>query len=106
MRYKTDDLRIKAIHQVSPPCELHAELPLTDQAARVVYETRRDIHHILQGEDDRLLVVVGPCSVHDPVAALEYAGRLRKIREELIDDLLILMRVYFRSHAPRWAGRA
>jgi 3-deoxy-7-phosphoheptulonate synthase len=106
MRYKTDDLRIEAIHRVSPPCELHAELPITDQAARVVYETRRDIHHVLQGEDDRLLVVVGPCSVHDPVAALEYARRLRKIREELIDDLLVLMRVYFEK--PRttvgWKG--
>ena len=106
MKYKTDDLRIKEIKQVSAPNEIHGELPITEQAARTVYEARQDIHQILEGEDDRLLVVVGPCSVHDPAAALEYAQRLLKVREELLDDLMIVMRVYFEK--PRttvgWKG--
>jgi len=106
MKYKTDDLRIREIKQVSPPSEIHGELPITEEAARTVYEARHDIHHILEGEDERLLVVVGPCSVHDPMAAMEYANRLREVREALIDDLMIVMRVYFEK--PRttvgWKG--
>jgi len=106
MRYETDDLRIRAIKQVIAPKDLHAEFPITDAAATTVYETRQAIQHILHGEDDRLLVVVGPCSVHDPAAALEYAQYLRKVRDQLSDQLLILMRVYFEK--PRttvgWKG--
>jgi 3-deoxy-7-phosphoheptulonate synthase len=105
-QYQTDDLRIKSIREVVPPAEVHAEHPLTEQAAKTTAMTRQAIHNILRGDDDRLLVVIGPCSIHDPKAALEYAGRLKKMREELKDDLLIVMRVYFEK--PRttvgWKG--
>jgi len=103
---KTDDLRIVAIHEVAPPSEVHAKYPITEKAAEVVASTGSHIHNILHNEDDRCLVVIGPCSIHDPVAALDYAGRLLKLREELAEDLEIVMRVYFEK--PRttvgWKG--
>jgi 3-deoxy-7-phosphoheptulonate synthase len=103
---QTDDLRIKAIKELSPPALIHEELPITEQAAATVSDTRQAIHRILQDEDDRLLVIIGPCSVHDPDAALDYARRLQPIRERLKDDLEIVMRVYFEK--PRttvgWKG--
>jgi len=103
---KTDDLRIQNIHEVEPPAALHERHPLTDAAAQTVHDTREAIHRILTGEDDRLLVVIGPCSVHDPKAALEYAQKLIPVRDRLRDDLLIVMRVYFEK--PRttvgWKG--
>ncbi|AOV17935.1 3-deoxy-7-phosphoheptulonate synthase [Acidihalobacter aeolianus] len=106
MRYQTEDLRIQAIHEVSTPATVREELPLTDEGARLVFETRRQIHDLLTGADDRLLVVVGPCSIHDPEAAKEYAGRLLRLREALSEDLLLVMRVYFEK--PRttvgWKG--
>jgi 3-deoxy-7-phosphoheptulonate synthase len=106
MQYQTDDLRIRDIEQVAPPKVLHEEYPITEAAAETVFQTRRQIQHILHGEDDRLLVVVGPCSVHDPEAALEYAQRLHALREQLDRDLVIVMRVYFEK--PRttvgWKG--
>ena len=106
MKYYTDDLRIKDIKRVAPPSEVLDAFPVTDEATRTVFEARRDIHNILEGKDDRLLVVVGPCSVHDPDAARDYAGRLKLLREELAADLLIVMRVYFEK--PRttvgWKG--
>ncbi|MEY6432679.1 3-deoxy-7-phosphoheptulonate synthase [Thioalkalicoccus limnaeus] len=106
MTYATDDLRIREIRQVIMPRDLAEEMPITEAAAATVFHTRREIKRILHGEDDRLLVVVGPCSVHDPEAAYEYADRLRPIREALSEDLLILMRVYFEK--PRttvgWKG--
>jgi 3-deoxy-7-phosphoheptulonate synthase len=106
MQPQTDDLRIHAIKKVVPPSTLHAEFPVSESAAQTVYQTRKAIHRILHGEDDRLLVVIGPCSVHDPKAAMEYAHRLNAVREELQDDLLIVMRVYFEK--PRttvgWKG--
>ena len=106
MRYQTDDLRITNIQEVIPPAQLHVELPITDAAAATVYETRRAIHRILHGGDDRLLVVAGPCSIHDPKAAREYGGRLKHACERLGADLLIVMRVYFEK--PRttvgWKG--
>jgi len=106
MTYKTDDLRIKTIKRVAPPFEVHAAFPVTEGAAKTVFYTRRDIHRVLVGEDDRLIVVIGPCSVHDPQAARDYAGRLQAVREELGKDLLIVMRVYFEK--PRttvgWKG--
>ncbi len=106
MRYETDDLRIRAITQVIAPKDLHAEFPITDAAATTVYETRRAIQRILHGEDDRLLIVVGPCSVHDPAAAVEYAQRLLELRSQVSDQLLLVMRVYFEK--PRttvgWKG--
>ncbi len=106
MRHQTDDLRIRDIKQVAPPRSLQEEFPLSDTAAEIVYNARRDIKRILHGEDDRLLAVVGPCSVHDPQAAMEYASRLAGVRDELRDDLMIVMRVYFEK--PRttvgWKG--
>jgi 3-deoxy-7-phosphoheptulonate synthase len=103
---QTDDLRIKAIKELSPPALIHQELPLTEKAADTVYETRKRIHRILHGEDDRLLVIIGPCSVHDPRAALEYAQLLQPVRERLKDELEVVMRVYFEK--PRttvgWKG--
>ena len=106
MSYKTDDLRIADVREVVPYAELQAEFPVTENAARTTHETRQAIHRLLHGEDDRLLVIVGPCSIHDPEAALEYAARLKQMREKLADDLLIVMRVYFEK--PRttvgWKG--
>ena len=104
--YKTDDLRICGIKEVIAPVQVHEELPITDTAAQTTAQARADIHKILTGQDDRLLVVVGPCSIHDPVAALEYAQLLKAIKDETQDDLLIVMRVYFEK--PRttvgWKG--
>jgi 3-deoxy-7-phosphoheptulonate synthase len=106
MTYKTDDLRIVDVREVVPYAELQAEFPVSEAAARTTHEARQAIHRILHGEDDRMLVIVGPCSIHDPKAALEYAERLKVIRERLKDDLLIVMRVYFEK--PRttvgWKG--
>jgi 3-deoxy-7-phosphoheptulonate synthase len=104
--YQTDDLRIREIKDVLPPAEVHAEIPITEAAARTVYETRQAIHRILAGDDNRLLVVVGPCSIHDPDAARDYAQRLKSVREALEDEIVVVMRVYFEK--PRtsvgWKG--
>ncbi len=106
MTYQTDDLRITAIKELASPQQVLADLPITENAAKTVYQTRQDIYKILRNEDDRLLVVIGPCSIHDPEAAMEYANRLKKIADELRDDLLVVMRVYFEK--PRttvgWKG--
>ena len=89
-----------------PPRALKAELPMTEAVNRTVVEGREAIRRILRQEDRRLLVIVGPCSIHDPAAALEYAGRLNTLRQELADRLYIVMRVYFEK--PRttigWKG--
>ena len=77
MTYQTDDLRIQSIQDVSAPAEVCKEIPISDKAAQVTQETRQAIHNILTGEDDRLLVVAGPCSIHDPAVAKDYAGRIR-----------------------------
>jgi len=105
-KYNTDDLRICATREVIAPVQVHDEMPITDAAAQTTLEARADIHKILTGEDDRLLVVVGPCSIHDPKAAKEYAQQLKAVKDKLQDDLLIVMRVYFEK--PRttvgWKG--
>ena len=102
----TDDLRLKEIKELSTPEEVMREIPRTLTATRVVTAARNVIHAILNRTDDRLLVVVGPCSVHDPVAAVDYATRLAGLRERLADRLEIVMRVYFEK--PRttvgWKG--
>jgi 3-deoxy-7-phosphoheptulonate synthase len=102
----TDDVRIREIKELAPPSHLLRELPCGERAARVTYDARQAIHRILHGMDDRLLVVVGPCSIHDPIAAIDYARRLVVERERLADDLEIVMRVYFEK--PRttvgWKG--
>ena len=106
MKYLTDDVRITGTEEVIAPESLIAEQPMLDTASRTVYETRGAISQILKGEDRRLLVVVGPCSIHDPDAAREYAGRLLEASQAHVDDLLIIMRVYFEK--PRttvgWKG--
>lgn len=95
MNYQNDDLRIKEIKELLPPVALLEKFPATENAANTVAHARKAIHKILKGNDDRLLVVIGPCSIHDPVAAKEYATRLLALREELKDELEIVMRVYF-----------
>ncbi len=104
--HQTDDLRIKQITEVAPPSEVHARYPITERASRTVADARSAVHRILHGDDDRLVVVIGPCSVHDPAPAIEYAQRLKPVRDRLRDDLEIIMRVYFEK--PRttvgWKG--
>ncbi len=106
MTNETDDLRIREIKELSSPAEVMREFPRTDAASRAVTAGRRAIHDILAGKDDRLAVVVGPCSVHDPLAALDYAARLADVRHRLRGSLEIVMRVYFEK--PRttigWKG--
>jgi 3-deoxy-7-phosphoheptulonate synthase len=106
MFYETDDLRIKWTKVVLPPVFLEEELPETETASSTIYHARREIVEILNGEDHRLLVIVGPCSIHDTKAAREYAGLLKGAIAELSSDLRIVMRVYFEK--PRttvgWKG--
>lgn len=106
IEYVTDDLRIREIQEVTPPLQVHDEYPITRQAALTTLRARQGIHRILAGEDDRLLVVIGPCSIHDPTAALDYGRRLLAQSEALSRDLLVVMRVYFEK--PRttvgWKG--
>ena len=105
-QYNTDDLRICETKDVVAPIQVHDEIPMTEVAAKTILEARAAIHNILTGKDDRLLVIVGPCSIHDPAAAVEYAGRLKALKDQLQDDLQIVMRVYFEK--PRttvgWKG--
>ncbi|MEA1064469.1 3-deoxy-7-phosphoheptulonate synthase AroG [Erwinia sp. HR93] len=106
MNYQNDDTRIKEINELLPPVALLEKFPATERAAQTVAQARTAIHTLLKGEDDRLLVVIGPCSIHDPKAAKEYASRLLALRNELHDELEIVMRVYFEK--PRttvgWKG--
>jgi 3-deoxy-7-phosphoheptulonate synthase len=106
MMIPTDDLRILALHELSTPAAVMGELPRTDTAATAVAATRTAVHGILWGGDDRLVVVIGPCSVHDPIAAMDYAQRLKRVRQRLTGELEIVMRVYFEK--PRttigWKG--
>lgn len=102
----TDDLRIQEIKELSPPAHLSREFPLTERAAATTFAARQAIHRILHTADDRLLVVIGPCSIHDPTAATEYAEKLAAERSRFSKDLEIVMRVYFEK--PRttvgWKG--
>ena len=102
----TDDVRIGGLKPLIPPAILMDEMPLSEQASIVIASTRKHAEKIVAGEDDRLLVVVGPCSIHDPEAALEYADHLHAVAEQLRGELLIIMRVYFEK--PRttvgWKG--
>src|SRR6202453_2359017 len=106
MFYPTDDLRIKWTKVVLPPVVLEEELPITDRASSLVFETRKAICNVLSGQDHRLVVVVGPCSIHDTDAAREYGALLKGAIAEFSEDLCIVMRVYFEK--PRttlgWKG--
>ena len=101
-----DDVRISEIKELLPPAHVLREFPVSDAAAQTSYAARRAIHRILHGADDRLLVVIGPCSIHDVDTALEYAARLKAEADRFAGDLLIVMRVYFEK--PRttvgWKG--
>ena len=88
-RYMTDDLRIKEIRELAPPAHLIHEFPCTDKASATVQLARNAGHSIIHGKDDRMLVIVGPCSIHDPKAAREYASRLVEVRKRLSPDLEI-----------------
>jgi 3-deoxy-7-phosphoheptulonate synthase len=103
---QTKDLRIIGTKEIQTPEALMQELPLSERAANTVAETRQHIYDVLDGNDDRLVVIIGPCSIHDTDAAHEYADRLRKLMDELKDELIIVMRVYFEK--PRttvgWKG--
>lgn len=102
----TQDLNVQDMTPLTPPRALKAELPMTPTVNKTVVTGREELQKILKKEDPRLLAIVGPCSIHDPGAALEYAGRLNAMREELADRLCIIMRVYFEK--PRttvgWKG--
>jgi 3-deoxy-7-phosphoheptulonate synthase len=102
----TSNLRVREVRPLLSPAILNEELPITAAAERTVEETRAAAGRVLGGQDDRLLVVVGPCSIHDPTAALEYADKLKAEATRLSDDLLVVMRVYFEK--PRttvgWKG--
>ena len=103
---KTRDLHVISIRPLLPPAILIEELPLSEKGSVVVSRARKEVAHILDGEDDRLIAIVGPCSIHDPLAGLEYARRLEAVADELGEDLRIVMRVYFEK--PRttvgWKG--
>ncbi|ABR88472.1 3-deoxy-7-phosphoheptulonate synthase [Janthinobacterium sp. Marseille] len=103
---RTDDLRIREMKELTPPSHLIRELGISDKAETTAANARIALHRILHGQDDRLMVVIGPCSIHDPKAAMEYANRLIKERERYAGELEIIMRVYFEK--PRttvgWKG--
>src|SRR5690554_4056508 len=100
------DLRIRALEPLPAPVDLLAELPLGTARGDLVAQSRREVREVLTGEDDRLLVIVGPCSVHDPEAALDYARRLAEVAHARAEELCVVMRVYFEK--PRttvgWKG--
>ena len=102
----TDDLRIAELRPLTSPAILMEELPISEEVSNLISKTRLAAGNIVKGEDDRLLVIVGPCSIHDPDAALDYAGRLVKVADRLQDDLVIIMRVYFEKPRTKvgWKG--
>jgi 3-deoxy-7-phosphoheptulonate synthase len=106
MTLKTDDLRIIETQELSTPKEVRKELFVTETAAKTILNSRKIIENILDEKDDRIFVVVGPCSIHDPIAAMEYAKKLKEISKKVSDNLFIIMRVYFEK--PRttigWKG--
>src|SRR5216684_1146530 len=103
---RTDDLRITQVRPLIPPAILLEEIPISERASNVVSDTRTAIADVLDGRDSRLVVVVGPCSIHDTRAALDYAARLHTVAARYADHLIIVMRSYFEK--PRtsvgWKG--
>ncbi|WP_319781942.1 3-deoxy-7-phosphoheptulonate synthase AroG [Oceanisphaera sp. IT1-181] len=106
MHFQTDDIRINQIKELLPPIAVLEKYPATAKASATVFEARQAIHRILIGEEDRLLVVIGPCSIHNVEAAIEYGKKLQVLREKYADTLEVVMRVYFEK--PRttvgWKG--
>ena len=103
---QTDDTKIREIKELLPPIAHLYELPISDEVAELVFDTRQEIADLVHGRDERLLVIIGPCSIHDPQAAIEYARNLLPLRQKYAKELLIVMRVYFEK--PRttvgWKG--
>jgi 3-deoxy-7-phosphoheptulonate synthase len=106
VRQPTSDLRIRTARPLISPAILEEDLPLGEAGAALVHRARHAVSDVLQGRDDRLVAIVGPCSIHDPAAALEYARKLKPVADRLASDLLVVMRVYFEK--PRttvgWKG--
>ena len=106
MRYQTDDIRISGMQELLPPESLMEDQPISESSSKLVFESRNKISQIINQNDDRLIVVVGPCSIHDPKAALDYAGNLIEASKKYEETLQIIMRVYFEK--PRttvgWKG--
>ena len=104
--YPTDDVKIKEVKELLPPIAHLYNLPISETASGLVHRTRHEIADLIHGKDNRLLVIIGPCSIHDPQAALEYAEKLLSLRKKYERELLIVMRVYFEK--PRttvgWKG--
>jgi len=103
---KLMNLRVREVRPLISPAQLRREIPLGSISEKTVRESRQEVEAVMEGKDTRPLVILGPCSIHDRKAALEYAGRIHKMREELGDRLLLVMRVYFEK--PRttvgWKG--
>ncbi len=106
MRHNTDDIRVSQLTELIPPNAVITSQPCTEEISDVIYQARQSAHRILHGMDDRLIVIIGPCSIHDPKAAVDYANRLKAAQKKYEKDLLIIMRVYFEK--PRttvgWKG--
>jgi 3-deoxy-7-phosphoheptulonate synthase len=106
MFQRTDDLRITEVRPLIPPAILIEEIPVSERASNVISDTRAAVAEVLAGRDPRFVVIAGPCSIHDPKAALEYAGRLKALAERYAGHLIVLMRSYFEK--PRtsvgWKG--
>ena len=101
MNYETDDLRIKEIRELTPPSHLIREFPCEKLASETVHHARTNAHKIIHGEDDRLLLIVGPCSIHDPKAALEYAEKLVDLRM----TSKLLCGFISKNLVPAWGGK-
>src|SRR5436190_7176683 len=103
---RTDDLRITQVRPLIPPAILLEEIPISERASNVVADTRTAIANVLDGRDSRLIVVVGPCSIHDARAALEYAERMKVLAARYADHLIIVMRSYFEKSRTSvgWKG--
>jgi len=106
MTHKTTNIRIAKIKPVDPPEKICIEYPINESIALLVEHTRQEIHDILAHKSDRIIVVVGPCSIHDPKAAIDYAEKLLDLKNQYKEDLLIVMRVYFEKPRTRvgWKG--
>src|SRR2546428_3591073 len=106
MMQPTQNLHVKEIVRLLPPRALKDEFPMTERANQTVVEGRETVRRILRGDDPRLLVIVGPCSIHDPDAAIDYAQRLHDAAQPLADAIFPVMRVYFEKPRTRmgWKG--
>ena len=102
---KTYDLHIEKFSPLIAPSQLKREIPLTQKASQTVFSGRQSIQNILRKQDQRLLAIVGPCSIHDEKTALDYASRLQKLQEKVKETLLLVMRVYFEKPRTPLGGK-